>query len=324
MDCLYSNGVIAVREKYLLGERLKRLCEGSADEAFRQLTEYGFGAGADALSSRDFEALIAAEEKITDDFIMRYAPSVAVRDYLLLPRDFHNAEALVKAEYLSLDVTKMLAPEGNYTVALLTNAVQSGDYSKTGDLGDTVKEAVALFSDEDKKPTGAEIGALFVRGLYRALHRSCRKNRAVAAILARKADMVNLLTAFRSDNAKDAEKCYVAGGKLSEQDLARVFGDAERCERAFARTDYAAFVQACFEARRAGMPYTRAERMAAHCEIDDLSCRRFDLNGSEAFLYYVFRRRLECEDVRILFVCLHAGLKEAEIKGRLRSLREGL
>lgn len=324
MDCLYTNGVIAVKEKFLLGERLKRLCEGSADEAFRQLTENGFGAGADALSSHDYEALIAAEERNTDDFIMRYAPSSAVRDYLMLPRDFHNAEALVKSEYLSLDAKKMLAPEGNYPIAVLTNAVQSGDYDKIGELGEMVKQAVALFSDEEKKPTGAEVGALFVRGLYRALQRSCRKDRAVSSILARKADMLNLLTAFRSDNAKAAEQMYVAGGKLSEKDLVRVFGDAERCERAFARSNYSAFVQACFEARRAGLPYTHAERMAAHCEIDDLSRRRFALNGSEAFLYYVFRRRLECEDVRILFVCLHAGMKEGEIKGRLRSLREGL
>ena len=324
MDCLYTNGAIAVKEKSLLGERLKRLCEGSAQEAFRQLIEYGFGAGADVLSPRDYESLIAAEERATDEFIRRYAPGGAERDYLMLPRDFHNAEALVKAEYLSLDVQKMLAPEGNYAVSDLANAVQSGDYGKIGVLGETVKQAVALFSDEEKKPAGAEVGVLFVRGLFAALSRSCRKSKAVCAILARKADMLNLLTAFRSDNARAAEPLYVAGGKLSSKQLAYVFGDADRCERAFERTDYSAFVKACIEARRAGLPYTQAERYAAHCEIDALSRRRFELNGSEAFLYYVFRRRLECEDVRILFVCLHAGMQENEIKGRLRSLREGL
>lgn len=324
MDSLYVNGVIAVREKSLLGERLKRLCEGNAEDAFRQITEYGFGAGAEALTCRDFENLIAAEERATDDFIRRYAPSSAERDYLLLPRDFHNAEALLKAEYLSLDAEKMLAPEGNYTVAQLLLAVQSGDWAKLGMLGETLKEGAALFSSEEKTPTGVEIGGLFLRGMYRALENSCRKNRATKRLLSCKADRINILTAFRANDKGDAEKLYVAGGKLTEKQLARLFGDNDSVERAFEGSPYASFVKLCLEARRAGLPYTQAERVLANYEIDELSRRRFELNGSENFLYYVLRRRLECEDVHILFVCLNAGMSESEIKKRLRSVREGL
>ena len=41
---------------------------------------------------------------------------------------------------------------------------------------------------------------------------------------------------------------------------------------------------------------------------------------NQPFLYYVFRRRAENADVRILFVCLLAGMKDYEIKARLRSV----
>ena len=58
--------------------------------------------------------------------------------------------------------------------------------------------------------------------------------------------------------------------------------------------------------------------MLASCEAEYFAARRFELKKSEPFLYYAFRRRIENENVRILFVCLLAGMKEDEIKKRLR------
>ena len=48
--------------------------------------------------------------------------------------------------------------------------------------------------------------------------------------------------------------------------------------------------------------------------------RKYELEKTEPFLYYVYRRRLECANVRIVFACLLAGVSEAEIKKRLRAI----
>ena len=324
MDRVYTDGVIAVKEKSLLGERIKRLCESNADDAFRQLTEYGFGYGAEAATSRDFEQLISFEESAIDAFIKTYAPSTAELDYLMLERDFHNALAVVKAEFLSLELEKMLAPEGTIPVQKLVNALQNSDFKELGILGEAIELAADLFRDEESQPTGAQLGAIFYRAQFRALKKSCAKNAATRALLKRKADMTNLLTAFRSPSEEEAKELYVAGGSLSEKDLAAVFGDGDRVENKFSATPYREFVKACLEAKRAALPFTQAERMLVNSEIESLSRRRFELSGSETFLYYVLRRRLECEDVRVIFVCLNAGMAEADVKKRLRSLREGL
>ncbi len=53
-------------------------------------------------------------------------------------------------------------------------------------------------------------------------------------------------------------------------------------------------------------------------EIDFFAEKPYELSGQGNFLYYIFRRRAENENVRIAFVCLRAGLSEAEIKKRLR------
>ena len=70
LDVEYTNGVIAAREKYLLKDKIARLCELDAEDAFRALLDSGFGGGAEtAISVHDYEKLIFAEEAKIDEFI---------------------------------------------------------------------------------------------------------------------------------------------------------------------------------------------------------------------------------------------------------------
>ena len=124
IDVLYTNGVIAAREKYLLKDKIFKLCETDAESALRILTDSGFGKGAEAVSAQDYEQLLSADEKSIDEFIREYSPSDAEATYLLASRDFHNAKALVKAYYLNTDEKKMLAPEGLIPVSVISQCVR--------------------------------------------------------------------------------------------------------------------------------------------------------------------------------------------------------
>ena len=72
--------------------------------------------------------------------------------------------------------------------------------------------------------------------------------------------------------------------------------------------------------RREGLPHTAAERETENYEVRFFAAKKYELVRNQPFLYYVFRRRAENADVRILFVCLLAGMKDYEIKARLRSV----
>ena len=221
-DVIYTNGVIAAREKYLLKEKLLRLCEGKAEDAFRILLESGYGSGAEAEGAYDYEALIGAEERALDDFIREYAPSEAEAAYLLAPRDFHNAKALLKAEYLHADAEKMLAPEGRISVSELQLRIKNGEFSALGkELGDAVKEAAGLLSAEGA--SGAEVGVAFEKAAFAYLFEVCKKNPVLKKLLSARADMSNILTAFRSDDESNAKKAYVTGGRLTEKQLEKLF-----------------------------------------------------------------------------------------------------
>lgn len=321
---MYTNGVIAAREKYLLNDKIFKLCDSGAEEALRVLSESGFGKGAEVTSVYEYEKLVSADEAAIDGFIREYAPSRAEAAYLLSPRDFHNAKAAVKAKFLDLSTENMLAPAGLIPAEVIVNCVNSGEYASLGNvLGEAVKEAAALFSDENEaKISGAEIGIIFEKALYRHLNEACARNGLLKKLLTTKADMTNILTALRSVEEEYAAKSYAAGGKLTEKRLASLFNeDTEKALKAFEGTPYYDFVKKCIADKAAGLPLTTAERICESYETEYFTEKKYELQKNQPFLYYVFRRRAENANVRILFVCLLAGMKGSEISRRLRAIQ---
>ena len=323
-DLLYTNGVIAAREKYLLNDRIFKLCDLSAEDVLRALSESGFGKGAEVTSVYEYEKLVAEDEAAIDAFIREYAPSKADAAYLLSPRDFHNAKAAVKARYLNLSIENMLAPAGLIPAEEVVNCVNSGEYAPLGKvLGEAVKEAAALFSEENQtEASGAEIGIIFEKALYKHLHEACAKSGLLKKLLTTKADMTNIITALRSTEKEYADKCYVTGGKLTGKQLDFLFEeDKEKALKAFKGTPYYEFVKKCVADKAAGLPLTAAERICESYETEYFTAKKYELQRNQPFLYYVFRRRAENSNVRILFVCLLAGMKDSEIKRRLRAIQ---
>ena len=320
LDHTYTSGVIAVREKNLLKEKLLRFCELSAEEAFRLLLDSGFGGGAEsAVSVYEYEKLLAFDSEELDGFIRTYAPSQAEKEYLLSSNDFHNAKALIKAAYLGESAEKMLTAQGLVEIGVLTDCVGSGDFSALSNrpfLRAACEEATKLLESE---PSGAKVGEIFEKALYRHLFAATKGKRVLRKLLTAKADMTNILIALRAGDNEIAKDKYLPCGSLTEQDLAPLF-DAEKAKTALQNTPYKAFVTLCLAAKEKGLPLTQAEKTLDGYETDYFAQRKYELKKSEPFLYYVYRRKAENANIRIVFVCLLAGLKEREIVGRLRAI----
>ncbi len=316
MDVAYTTGVIACREKFLLKDRILRLAELSPDEAFRFLLETGYGGGAEtAVSVYDFEKLIRAEEAKLDAFIREYAPNKRLSAYLLAPRDFHNAKALVKAFITGEEDEKMLAPDGLVESVAIKNAVHTGDFSSLyPELASTLKKAMALAETD---VSGATLGLLFEKA--QAEYLSSISKGFLKKMISAKVDMTNILTTLRSVDEAQAKEGFLPGGKLSHETPLSLF-DTEKAIKKFKRTEYDSFVQSCLEAKEKGLPMTQAEKARDGYDLAQFEARKYELEKAEPSLYYVYRRKIENENVRIVFVCLLAGLAEAEIKRRLRGV----
>lgn len=298
MNTLYTNGMIAVKEKSLLGEKLYRFAEMSAAEVFRALLESGFGGGAE-----NGELLCEAEERSLDGFIRENAPSRAIAEYFLLPRDYHNAKALVKAKKLQTGDEKLLAPEGFFQIDTLRAAIGGGEFSSLGELGKTAEAALS-----DETLSGAEVGFLFDSALFARLKKRCKGT--LGRLLSGKADRMNILTVLRCGDGETARKFLLPAGTCSAEAL--LAGD-------FKERELAEFYRTALAAKERGS-FAEAEQKIDSFETEYFSAHRCELEGKEPFLYYVFRRKAEIANVRILLVCLGAGLPEREIKKRLRTV----
>ena len=319
----YVNGVIAAKEVYLLGDKISKLCDANAEDAFRAVSESGFGKGADAVSVYEYEKLLYADERDLDAFIREYAPNNAEKAYLLSPRDFHNAKAILKAHYTECDLEKMLAPEGLLSVEMITSCIAEQNYKPLGEeLSAACENAAKLFGEDgNNEASGAEVGAIFEKAQFMHLKALCARNLMLKKLIAKRADMTDILTALRSKTPEYAANNYVLCGKLKAEQLANLFlEDGEKLEHALDNTGYEKFLQICLEDKKSGLPLTRAELIKDNLEIDFLAERKYELKRSQPFLYYVLRRRAENANLRILFVCLLAGMGENDIKKRLRAL----
>ena len=311
-DSAYTNGVIAVKEKKLLKDKLAKMCSMSGEEALRLLVESGFGG-----DYSEPEELILADEREIDAFIREYVPTQEAEEYLLAPRDFHNVKAIVKARHLGVDAAPLLGSEGKFSADEITKLIEAGKTEKLGkELDGAIKEASKLLEGEN--PAGAEVGFLFDKALFAYLDRVLKKVGVCRKLLVRRADMTNLLTYFRSGSKEEAEKFFMGDGSLSKAKLACIFVSADEVKKTFEKSEYLSFVKKLTAAKEGGMPFTEAEKMLESFETDFFAEKPYELSGQGTFLYYVFRRRAQNANVRIVFVCLKAGLSEAEIKKRLR------
>lgn len=293
-DTTFTNGVIAVKEKQLLGEKLLRFPEMGTGEILRALSESGFGGG-----EGDPEGIYVHEQGILDEFIRTYAPCEADEAYLFAPRDFHNLKALCKAERLGIPTDGMLAPEGLYSIEQLKN-------------GALLRPEIAEDAD------GAAIGAAFDKAEFSYLLRITALRPVLRKLLKARADMTNILTCFRAAAKEEVESLLVDGGKLKKKDLEPIFSeDPEQRSHALDRTAYQQFYVACLAAEKKGTPFSEAERMRDSFAEQYFYEKRYELRGKEPFLYYVFRRSAEIKNVRTILICLNAGVDAREIKKRL-------
>ncbi len=322
IDVSFTDGTIAAKERYLLKDKLLRMCEMSAEDAFRVLKESGFGGGA-AQNVGEYEKLVAADSDEIDRFIREYAPTKAEREYLLSPCDYHNAKAIIKAAYLKRELAPMLAPDGLIAVSDMRAAIEGADCSAfPEELKSAIKEALAYLSPDGEQKEGARLGIIFERALYMHLKRVCAANPTLRKLVAIKADLTNIITSVRSRNVEEAEAQWVEGGTLKPAELAPLF--KEDYKSAFISSPYSAFIDGIKSVKGAKSAMTAAENYRDSYDLIYLAKNKYELQGAQSFLYYIFRRRAENANVRIIFACLLNGVKDRDIKARLRGERAAL
>lgn len=125
----YACARISALEKSLFGkETVRRMAEGSLEDAMRTLADVKYGNLPDA-SSEDCERMIENVRKQTAQTVRELSPAPELTDLFLLATDAHNLKILIKARLLGLADTVWLEG-GLYSRDQLFNMVSTQSYAE--------------------------------------------------------------------------------------------------------------------------------------------------------------------------------------------------
>ena len=307
-------------EKTLLGEdRLKRMIDGNVDDAFKILSEVGFGTGEKTKS--EIDAVLALETARLCTFIKETAPDDKTAEFFLYPFDFKNAEALIKAKYLKTDPE--LFSCGYLDEKTLKEKIFSDSY---GTLPRFMGEAL-LASDKafiDKTESGQFINSLFTKALYEELFALNIKNPYIEKILCVKADMINIGIALRTRDFESAKGQFVHEGSIDKSTLKAVCeDDFDKIREQFKFSDYKEEVFAALDGIECGKGLKDFERLSDGFAVKIINKNKFNQEGIFPFIRYCFYKLADITNARIILVGHSGNLTGEEISERIREHYEG-
>ena len=307
-------------EKTLLGaDRLKRMIEGTVDDALKILSEVGFGAG---VSQSDVIDSVSEDERVKlCAFIRETAPDEKLVKFFLYPYDFRNAESLLKSKYLKTE--PVVFAGGIFDVSTMKEKIFSDSYDAfPHNLAVALNEADKAFVDE--KFSGQSINGLFTKALYDELFALDIKDNRVQKILCAKADAVNISVALRTRDFALAEKQFVHYGKISKAELKSVCeDDFDKIREKFRFSDYKELINSALDGLENKTGLKEFERIKDGFAVKLVKKERYSSEGAFPFIRYCFYKLADIENARIILVGHSANMSAAEIADRIREHYEG-
>ena len=125
---VYGVARIRCHEKGLLkADTLKRMLEGSAEEAVRQLVDLGYGSLSSATSA-DVEQMVANELSAAYALVEEVTFQPKATDVFLMKADVHNLKLLLKLRLTQSRETSSLMRGGVYKPDVLARMVETSNY----------------------------------------------------------------------------------------------------------------------------------------------------------------------------------------------------
>ena len=314
VDKTFVNAMCISRQKYLLGkEKINRLLDAASfEEAFRMLGEFGFGES--DVAPLDSERLLFSETVALSSFVATYAPTDEVKAFCLAPRDYLNAEYLLRRQRVGLPDVQLA--HGLIPLDRLQKGIDGAYNLLPSSLAAAVKEASALF--DRGAATGVAVSTLFTRAMYAYLLTTCRSRR-VKGYVQWQIDAKNLSIALRSATRQELESMWIEGGKVSFDSLLLLQkGDRSALDRRFYGTDYSEVVRLALDARQNGRPLVAYENAVDSAFLRSLLPERYSVEGLAPFLLYFGYKTNDVFNVRVVLAGKLAGADKDTIKARLR------
>lgn len=321
---LYASARIAALEKGLLsGETIRRMAEGSLEDAMRALLDARYGGMPDATAD-DCERMIEAERQKTIRVIAEVSPMPALTDLLLLRTDAHNLKVLLKSRMLGRGDVDLLEG-GLYTREKLTACVQNANYR---DLPPDF--AAALNALEQRLRTDPQPQHISVAVDYGYLAHACAVAAALhladaAGFVSALCDFSNVLTFLRlramGAGHEEMKDVLLPEGDIRHRTLLEVYDlSADALSRALTGSKASAAIHKGLSDMLATGSIAALEKERDNHLLSLVKGHRYENETIYPVIGHYLARDREAKAVRLIITAKRNKLDDAVIMERLREL----
>lgn len=320
---IYAVARIRTLEKGLLSaERIRRMAQGTLDDAMRLLTEAGYGSMPEATAD-DLDTLIKNELDRMRAVIQEVTPNKALTDVFLMRADVTNLKTLIKLRMMDeLDMAADDVSDGGvYDTERLAEMVEEKNYS-----GLPVQFSDELNALEDRlsiQVSPRDISTTLDRAYYR--YALTFKNPFINAYFGASADFTNVLTLLRlrrnGEGAKALEPALLPGGEITLERFQKYFDVpvdlmARSIGGGAAREGVAAALE---ETIRTGDLSAVSKHRDSYL-MRMIKAHKWETESILPVIGYMLAREQEAQAVRIVITLKRNGFSEEDILERLREL----
>lgn len=230
---VYVNARIKALENSLLNQmQLTRLMDAETlDDAYKILTECGYGAGMAVDNCYQYEKLLVAEEKNAVDFLKEnIVPKYCLEAFLIMI-DYHNAKAIMKAKYLKLeDISALVNGEGQIELGTMKDKIYADNYdSFSAFMKNALITIDTEFANDNRSPR--LIDTTLDKAMYNEIFDLIRKTKNTKSVIAKyfvaKCDFCNIGTFLRCRklnlDIKFFESNFMKGGNVPYAEFNSLF-----------------------------------------------------------------------------------------------------
>ena len=307
-------------------DRINRMIEAdSAKEAYRILTESGYGAAADASEPRDFERLIDRELEGLGKFVEEISVDTELTDVLLMRTDYKNAKAYLKMRVMSSDVPEAVSDAGKVpSVELREMVYQMDTYGLPGHLSDAIAEAERQIAID---PSPGKIDDIMDKAYtkWAAETAKRKKNAFLTELLTCWADMNNILSLLRVREMRAdtnfLRESLLEGGEISHEYILDAYTlNDDMLPLKFKHTRYGHELINAIEKALELKKAWNFEHYIENMFIALARKQRLKVFGIDPLLGYIIGKQAEATAVRMVMTGKINKMRADDIRERLRDL----
>ncbi len=320
------NTSLRVKETQLLArEEYERLIYAADyDEALNLLSNTPYREKIEhARTTHDYQTLVMDELKETYQWLKTVSPDPILFEALTLKYVYHNVKVLFKERLMGTSFSEVLIDVGPYPIYALRQAINEGE--NTLDSPYLMQNIINLRHNFDSIDDYQGMDIFIDRAYMHHLKRlaEAMENQALREYFEKNITETNILIFFRAlrlgHSARNMGAIITDEGAVSTQKFMELaeYGEAEAVNYFMQRSDSRPlFEQAMSEDGK--LSITRLEQAIDESLLKQLSAARFEVFGPLPIVYYIARKELEADQLRLILASKLNDIEPSIVIERMR------